>query len=487
MPPRTERAARAGGAARLARQSAMLAVSGLLARSAMLLVGFVVARAYGPDEFGRYTAAFALASSFLLFTNLGAGFWLMKLTAQGHTDLDSAYGNALFVTAAIAAIAFPALILASHLLGYSPELRLMVALLGPVVILSSFHELFSALAQGRGQMGIIATFRVLYSLALLAAAVIARLVGGTLAFFALLALILVFVITIAWFISTLRVARPRLVPSGIPALLRGSWLYGLATLFFVIYFRIDSVMLAIFRTPSEVGQYGAAYQVVELLLKVPILVSFVTLPIAFQVGNSERMLDAYRGKLRHLAVLGMLCSLGVYALADPILHALVGGRFGPAVAALRILAPALWIKFVGVAAADLLTTSDKQARRTILAGLAALVNIGLNLYLIPHFGIRGASWATVVTEALLAAGFFLSLRTLRVGRVGGPVLLWSALALGAGTATAALLAPEFGVVGSALAGMLVTAGVAAATGLLRISDLRALTLPLAGFSRSVSP
>ncbi|TFB84196.1 hypothetical protein E3O11_10070 [Cryobacterium levicorallinum] len=56
-------------------------------------------------------------------------------------------------------------------------------------------------------------------------------------------------------------------------------------------------------------------------------------------------------------------------------------------------------------AADALTGADLQSFRTGAQLVAAVCNVGLNLLLIPLFGIMGAVIATVVSEALLAGLF----------------------------------------------------------------------------------
>ena len=50
-----------------------------------------------------------------------------------------------------------------------------------------------------------------------------------------------------------------------------------------------------------------------------------------------------------------------------------------------------------------------------IAGFSALLNIGLNFWLIPVYGAMGAAWATLVTEGVLAV--FLLARITRIARL----------------------------------------------------------------------
>ena len=72
--------------------------------------------------------------------------------------------------------------------------------------------------------------------------------------------------------------------------------------------------------------------------------------------------------------------------------------------ALRILAIGIVFMFVNNAFIGTLNAIDRQSSFTWAALWSMVVNVGLNLIVIPLFGYIGASWATVVTE--IALGIF---------------------------------------------------------------------------------
>jgi len=80
---------------------------------------------------------------------------------------------------------------------------------------------------------------------------------------------------------------------------------------------------------------------------------------------------------------------------------------------LRILAVGIVLMFVSNAFIGALNAIDRQLTFTWAALVSMVVNIGLNLALIPLLGYIGASWATVLTEvALFAMGWYLTARHL---------------------------------------------------------------------------
>src|SRR5262249_29495773 len=71
---------------------------------------------------------------------------------------------------------------------------------------------------------------------------------------------------------------------------------------------------------------------------------------------------------------------------------------------LQILAWSLIPSFAGMAFSHVILSQTTLVRRLpLITGAALVVNIGLNLVLIPRMGNRGAAWSTLGTEAILAA------------------------------------------------------------------------------------
>ena len=135
------------------------------------------------------------------------------------------------------------------------------------------------------------------------------------------------------------------------------------------------------------------------------------------------LLDAVNRFYKALLLMGWPVSVGIFVLARPLTPLLLGRDFLPSEPALRVLAIALAIAFVNNAFIGALNASDRQISFTWAAAWSVVANLALNLALIPVFGYQGASWATVMTELVLAvAGWILTAR--HVGRVAVVSLSW---------------------------------------------------------------
>jgi O-antigen/teichoic acid export membrane protein len=115
-------------------------------------------------------------------------------------------------------------------------------------------------------------------------------------------------------------------------------------------------------------------------------------------------------------LMGWPMAVGLSVLAGPVTALLYKPEYAKSEFALQVLAFAMGIAFVNNAFIGALNASDRQSSFTWAAAWSLVVNVVLNLTLIPIFGYMGASWATVLTELTLGvAGWVLTAR--HVGRV----------------------------------------------------------------------
>jgi O-antigen/teichoic acid export membrane protein len=207
-----------------------------------------------------------------------------------------------------------------------------------------------------------------------------------------------------------------------------------------LYFRADVPILQHFRPFSEVGWYQFAYKPFEALQFIPLAIQAVVYPLlgVYFVADPARLQLAYRRFFKVLVLLGWPLTAGTFVLVHPI------GRlfrlFPESEPALRILALAIVFLFANSAFYAMLNAINRQQLNAWATGLAAVVNVTLNLILIPAYGYLAASTTTVVTEAdLCAFGWWFVQRGRRDLRLPWLSLTWRVLA--AGAIMAAVLVP----------------------------------------------
>lgn len=182
--------------------------------------------------------------------------------------------------------------------------------------------------------------------------------------------------------------------------------FGVAGLFTSIYYRVDMVMVEAFLGEVATGQYGAAYRVLEALQMLPALIALAAvyprLARLHHDGEVARFRRLMKLSLAGLVGASLLVTVVIYLFAAQVIHILdPDPSYGPAAGALRILVwsfPLLAANFLLYSA---LISMDQQRFASLALGSAVVMNVGLNVFLIPAIGIDGAAVATVIPEAIL--------------------------------------------------------------------------------------
>ncbi|RLA45988.1 MAG: flippase [Gammaproteobacteria bacterium] len=188
------------------------------------------------------------------------------------------------------------------------------------------------------------------------------------------------------------------------ALIRDSWPLILSGIAVMIYMRIDQIMLGDFLGSEAVGVYSAALRISEVWFFVPLVVVSSVFP---SVVNAKKRSDAiYYKRLQKLYDLlvfsAVAIALPVSLSSGWIVQLLYGEAF---IGASLILSIHVWgacFVFLGVASGNWLLLENLQKHAFYRTGLGALVNIVLNIFLIPEYGGVGAATATIFSQVVAA-------------------------------------------------------------------------------------
>ncbi|HEY3614549.1 MAG TPA: oligosaccharide flippase family protein [Gaiellales bacterium] len=159
--------------------------------------------------------------------------------------------------------------------------------------------------------------------------------------------------------------------------------------------RFDVLVLSLLASLTTVGNYAVAQTVAEIVLVVPQSFGFVVMPMV-AAGESHRAAPALR-LVGTLAVVGV----AVVAVVGPALILLgFGSAFRPALVPFFILLPGIWMLGCANICGSVLSGRRKPGAASVLAGLAALATLVLDLALIPPFGVVGAAIASTLAYGL---------------------------------------------------------------------------------------
>ncbi len=371
------------------------------------VIGFLfflfLARRLGPDTFGKYMFAFALSEIFSIVGDIGLHEYCIRELARRPQQLRERLGGILALKTVLSSISALVMIAITPLMGKDASTSMAVAAFALAQIGYSWFYA-STIAYSVKQDLHIQAFIWLLQKALFAGAGVTVLLAGR-SFVAVAfsnTLVQFFIGALAILIAWKKYGHFVL------ALDRKRWLgylksalpFGLIVAFYLVYFRIDSVMVSFFRGDVEVGQYGAAYNLVSALMFLPSgLVAAMFPKLAGEYRSPDDYVDApFQRAARWLLAVSLPMAVGGWLLAAPLVTLLLGPTYRPATTALAVLVWTLPVWFITFLQGNMLTIIERQRAVAWVGLVNMLLNIGMNLVIIPVYGFTGAAVTTLLTE-----------------------------------------------------------------------------------------
>ncbi len=172
-----------------------------------------------------------------------------------------------------------------------------------------------------------------------------------------------------------------------------------------IHFKADALILSFFKPATEVGLYGLAYKVIEIILTVPAIFIGIIFPAMTAHLNNKHHDLANRifDKSFRIMAIGSIAVATFLVIFAPQVISIIQGQSGFEASAhpLRVLALSLPPVFIGALIRIVIIALYRQKQLISQLAWVTVINVVLNLILIPHFSYMAAAWITVLTETLV--------------------------------------------------------------------------------------
>lgn len=178
---------------------------------------------------------------------------------------------------------------------------------------------------------------------------------------------------------------------------------GLTLVFNLIYFRADVFILSFFKSPSDVGIYGSAYKIFEVLLVLPVFFMNALYPylVSTYEGNRDRFRQMVRWSIIGLTGTSVFGAVLGIMLAPKLVALIYGDSFGESVLPLQVLLASVPIYYLSSLYMWLLIILHRQKTMALVYGMGMMLNIALNIYFVPIYSYVAAAIITGVSEAVI--------------------------------------------------------------------------------------
>ncbi len=184
------------------------------------------------------------------------------------------------------------------------------------------------------------------------------------------------------------------------SLIRESWPLLLSSLGAMLYMRIDQVMLAEMVGERELGLYSAAVRLSDMWYLIPpVVVTSVTPYLTEARARSEQIYyQRLQQLLTLLARLAIILAISSSLLATPLVSLIFGDAYVESGAILAVHVWSIVFVFVGAGTTPWIINERLVSLALYQTSLGAVINVALNLYLLPRHGAMGAAVATVGSQ-----------------------------------------------------------------------------------------
>jgi O-antigen/teichoic acid export membrane protein len=369
-----------------------------------LLVGILVARYLGPENFGVMNYVISYVTLFSILAAFGLDSIEIRELSKNNAIKETIMGSA-FAIRLIFAVITTLLILVTLVLFESDAFTFTM------VMVYSLSLIFSALN----------VIRNYFAAIILNEYVVKTEITRTLVGAGIKVLLLLNHCSLAWFIvaSTFdfvligggyvysyrkkagsvrewkvdfSVAR-MLIKESFPLLLSGTAV--------MIYQKIDAVMIRNMMDNASVGQFSVASKITELAIFVPLVIAQTVSPLLVQAHQENpAWYKEKRQQFMDIMVWSSIAmALGMSVMAAPAIRILYGAKYSGAIPVLQIMAWKAVFVALSSASGQMIVIQNLQRYAAMRNVIGCVVSVGLNFLLIPVWGIIGSAVATVFTVA----------------------------------------------------------------------------------------
>ncbi|KKQ23806.1 MAG: hypothetical protein A3G45_00525 [Candidatus Staskawiczbacteria bacterium RIFCSPLOWO2_12_FULL_37_15] len=389
-----------------------LALAEFFSNGIYFLVFIWLARYLGPQTYGKWSFALSFVSFFAVFVDFGFTMLIIRELARDKTKSSEYIGNILTMKLILGLAVTALAALAIRLLSRDSMVINLVYFLSLYIVINNFAALFQAIFRANEKMEYEAVCRIAQSLCLLVLSAFFILNKSSVLFISSAFLIASFIgASFSLFFLKAYLLRPSFKADFKiwKEIAKKAWPFLFSGIFYMIYFVMGSVMLGIFSNMEEVGYYNAAYNLFLAVFIVPSVVTmsfFPKISYFYEKNKTELQKIFFNYRLVMVAI-GFLLSIGLFLSANFLVIKIYSLDYSASVALLKVLSFIILVKSLSYVYNWFLSGSNEQKKVLVASGLASILNIILNYFLIIRYNAMGAIIATAITELFLLAVFYL--------------------------------------------------------------------------------
>jgi len=370
-----------------------------------LVVVMWLARYLGPEQFGQLNFVVALVAVFGVFATLGLKGIVVRDLLDQPEEQKVILGSAFLLKIIAALSVYLLLVVTIFIIKPDDALsKTMVAILGLSIVFKSTEVVnFWFESQVKSKYAVWVENSIFMAISLVKMIMLWQQVP-LLAFIWVMLVESIAVGIVLLFVYAKVVLNPlnwQATKIRIKSLLHDSWPLIISSAAWIVYTRIDQIMIGQMLNDQALGYYSVAIKLSEMANIVPVIIAFSIIPAITALRKTNLALYRHRFQMTYDMVVGLmlLAAIVITLLSDFIITLLFGSAYADAAPVLTIhIWSSIFIAMATVSGKYLINEGlQKITMQRHLTGV--VINIPLNYFLIPIYGIEGAAYASLLSLA----------------------------------------------------------------------------------------
>ena len=370
-----------------------------------LFVGIYVARYLGPERFGLLSYANSYVGIFTAIAILGLDGIVVRELVKSPDQRDTLLGTS-FLLKVVGTLLMWVLILATLFFSNNdPLTSALIAIIAFGVLFQTFNVIDYNF-QAEVKLKYVVHSQIVQLIVSSITKLVLILKGLPLVWFAAVysldAIILAVGLAYAYSRNSGSIKKWKWNAKVALALLLDSWPLMFAYMSYLIYAKIDRIMIKEMLDEHNVGIYSAAYILYEAPLFISLMIAKSVYPILVQYyqDNKNNFFQLYSTLSSYMTLLSYLIVLFIFIFHEILIQITFGESFEESSKILMLLSFGMIPMFNAFLRSSYITISGNQKIILYTTLFSAMLNIVLNLLLIKAYGVIGAVYATVFTQTL---------------------------------------------------------------------------------------
>ena len=388
------------------KNSIFLLISSIFQKVVSFLYFTYLARHLPADSVGKYAFSISFSFMFAVFMDFGTNSLLIRKIARSEDDQNKNVNHvfALEVILGIIFILLSSLII--NIIGYPDITKQLIYISIITVFFDNLTTTFYATLRGKQELWFESIGYAAYQVIVFVLGIYLVKNNYPLIYLAMPPLIA----TLSNFVYSFIIAKVR---SGFKfnlnakyqdliKIVKESLPFALTGIFTKIYTSVDSFFLSLFSTDEHIAYYQASYKLVFAMQFIPIAIGSAIFP-AFAKDfkeDKEQLNNTFLKSFKVLSFIAIPLTFGFMILAKDLIL-LLYPTYTQSIEVLQIFALIFFFMFLNTPVGLILSSCDRQRINTRNTFIAMVVNVILNLILIPLIDIKGAAIASLITFIIL--------------------------------------------------------------------------------------